>query len=53
MSSYGGRGPTINGVLWTETLLAAVFVGARVYTRRFIQRTQGWDDLFLLLAWVC
>lgn len=52
MSSYGGRGPTINGVLWSETALAAVFVFARLYTRKFILRTQGLDDLFLILAWV-
>lgn len=49
---YGGRGPTINGVLWAETVVAAFFVFAKIYTRRFILRTHGWDDLFLFLAWV-
>lgn len=53
MSSYGGRGPTVNAALWTETAIAAVFVFARVYTRVFILRSAGWDDALLIITLVC
>lgn len=52
MSSYGGRGPTINVILWSETAVAAIFGVAKIYTRKFILGTHGLDDLFLLLAWI-
>ncbi|KAI6785266.1 uncharacterized protein J7T54_006908 [Emericellopsis cladophorae] len=48
--SYGGRGPTLNAVLWTETVVATMFVFARCYTRLFILHSAGWDDFFLVLT---
>ncbi|KAI1075005.1 hypothetical protein F5B20DRAFT_573723 [Whalleya microplaca] len=44
MSSYGGQGPMVNGVLWMQVALAAVFVGLRLYTRIVILNNIGWDD---------
>ena len=53
MSSYGGRGPTVNAALWTETALALILVMMRIYTRVKILRSFGWDDGLLILTWVC
>ncbi|KPM36172.1 hypothetical protein AK830_g10396 [Neonectria ditissima] len=52
MGSYGGRGPTVNAALWTETVVAAIFVVLRVYTRKVILRSFGWDDFFLVVTLV-
>ncbi|KAI5459432.1 hypothetical protein BGZ63DRAFT_361102 [Mariannaea sp. PMI_226] len=52
MSSYGGRGPTVNAVLWTETVLAGIFVLLRVYTRKVVLSSFGWDDFFLIITWI-
>lgn len=41
MSSYGGRGPTVNAVLWAETAVAVVIVGMRIYTRKVILNSLG------------
>uniref|UniRef100_A0A8H7NEJ2 Rhodopsin domain-containing protein n=1 Tax=Bionectria ochroleuca TaxID=29856 RepID=A0A8H7NEJ2_BIOOC len=48
--AYGGNGPMINAVLWTETAIAATFVLARCYTRRFILHSLGLDDYFLIIS---
>jgi hypothetical protein len=37
----------INGVMWTQVVLAAIFIGARIYTRYFIIRSIGWDDIIM------
>ncbi|KAI0004696.1 hypothetical protein F4779DRAFT_599511 [Xylariaceae sp. FL0662B] len=50
MSSYGGKGPMVNGVLWMQVALAAVFVGLRLYTRTIILNNIGWDDYFTVLS---
>ncbi|KAF4960745.1 hypothetical protein FSARC_10374 [Fusarium sarcochroum] len=50
MSSYGGRGPTINAILWTESAIAIIFVALRVYTRKVILRSFGLDDFFLIIT---
>jgi Na+(H+)/acetate symporter ActP len=39
----------MNGVMWTQVVLAMLFVGARLYTRYFIIRNVGWDDIFMLV----
>jgi hypothetical protein len=52
MSSYGGKGRTLNAVLWTETAIGALFVLMRIYTRKFILRSAGWDDAFLFITLV-
>jgi hypothetical protein len=52
MGSYGGLGPTVNAVLWTETVLGFFFTVARVYTRKKIQRSFGWDDAMLVATCV-
>ncbi|CAM1511889.1 Fc.00g094020.m01.CDS01 [Cosmosporella sp. VM-42] len=50
MGSYGGRGPTVNAILWVETVIATAFVVLRIYTRKVILRSLGLDDLFLLIT---
>lgn len=42
----------LNAVLWVEIAVALIFVVARCYTRYFILRSMGWDDLFLVLTFV-
>jgi Na+(H+)/acetate symporter ActP len=39
----------MNGVMWTQVVVAMLFVGARLYTRHFIVRNVGWDDIFMLV----
>ncbi|KLU90385.1 hypothetical protein MAPG_09347 [Magnaporthiopsis poae ATCC 64411] len=51
-SVYGGRGPTVNGILWTETALAAIFALLRIYTRKAILHSLGLDDMFLFLTFL-
>ncbi|KAL4907811.1 hypothetical protein BDW74DRAFT_189220 [Aspergillus multicolor] len=46
------KGPTLVGVLWMEVFLCLVILCARFYTRLFILRNTGWDDLLLALTWV-
>ncbi|KAF4988167.1 hypothetical protein FDECE_15164 [Fusarium decemcellulare] len=50
MGSYGGRGHMLNAVLWTETVIATLFVVLRVYTRKVVLRSFGWDDFFLIIT---
>ncbi|KAJ5975539.1 hypothetical protein N7481_009246 [Penicillium waksmanii] len=52
MSYYGGLGPMVNGVLWTEALLFALFVTLRLYTRKQILNAVGADDYICILALV-
>lgn len=52
MSYYGGLGPMVNGVLWTEALLFALFVTLRLYTRKQILNAVGADDYLCILALV-
>ncbi len=47
------KGPTLVGILWMETFLCLVVLGLRVYTRARILRNPGWDDLLLVITWVC
>ena len=51
-SPYGGRGPLVVGVMWTETTIAIVFVFLRIYTRYIYRKPYGLDDLLTIIAWV-
>jgi hypothetical protein len=33
-------------------VLSTLFLGLRMYTRKFLVRNFGWDDWWILLAWV-
>lgn len=52
MSLLGGLGPTIIVVMWVETLLAFLFIAARVYSRHFLSQSGGWDDVLTVLTGV-
>lgn len=52
MGYYGGLGPMVNGVLWAEVVLFAIFVGLRIYTRKEILNAVGGDDYLCILALV-
>lgn len=52
MAVFGGKGPMIIAVLWTETAIATLFVVARCYTRRVILRSLGLDDALLIITLV-
>lgn len=52
MSNLGGWGPTIIAVMWTETVVALIFVCLRLWTRLRINRVAGWDDYLISLTWV-
>ncbi|KAG9228466.1 hypothetical protein BJ875DRAFT_435271 [Amylocarpus encephaloides] len=47
----GGYGLTIIGVMWTETLLALLFVSMRLWTRVKIRNAAGWDDYLAVVSW--
>ncbi|KAI1377155.1 hypothetical protein F4677DRAFT_417532 [Hypoxylon crocopeplum] len=48
----GGKGPVTIVVLSVETVLAAVFVGMRFYTRAVMKGGVGSDDYLLVITWV-
>ncbi|KAL4802533.1 hypothetical protein BDV18DRAFT_62572 [Aspergillus unguis] len=52
MSYYGGKGPMVNGVLWAEAVIFALFVILRLYTRHRILNAVGIDDYLCCLALV-
>ena len=41
--------PILNGVMWAQVVLAIIFIGLRMYTRYFIIRKVGWDDIVMIL----
>ena len=41
--------PIINGVMWTQVVVGTIFVALRMYTRYFLIRSIGWDDLLMIL----
>jgi hypothetical protein len=43
---------TLNAVGWILAALSTFFVAARLYTRLRISTQAGWDDWFMLVAWV-
>lgn len=46
------RGPRLFAVTAVVTILALVAVLTRIWVRRFIIKSVGWDDLFMLAAMV-
>lgn len=46
------RIPFITGVMATLVALMTMSVAARLYARAMLRRVLGWDDWFMLLAWV-
>ncbi|KAL8705631.1 MAG: hypothetical protein Q9201_001268 [Fulgogasparrea decipioides] len=47
---YGGRGPLIMAVTWTEAAVALTLVAARTYTNGFILRSFEWDYWWALIT---
>lgn len=45
-----GRGPTLMGILWTFTVLAAVAVALRFHVRKKLAGSWGVDDWLMLIA---
>lgn len=41
------------GVLWMEVVICVIVLGLRVYTRTVIRSNLGFDDLLLIITWVC
>ena len=46
------RGPTVLAVTTATLVFASLFFLARITCRVFIVRKVGWDDWFMVLAWV-
>ena len=44
------RGPLVHITTWTITSIAFMFVVLRLYTRLFVRKTAGLDDLLMGLA---
>lgn len=53
VASYGGRGPVILTVVWTEAAVALVLVLMRTYTNMFIVNSFRWDYFWALITLVC
>ena len=51
-SDLHGRSEGVFIGVTTTFALASVFVTARLVTRFAITKAPGWDDYFILLAWV-
>jgi hypothetical protein len=42
-------GDILKGVMWSQVVLAATFIGMRLYTRHFILKNLGADDLLMIV----
>ncbi|KAM0143230.1 hypothetical protein ACHAP3_001363 [Botrytis cinerea] len=49
--AIAGQGPTIVAVMWTETVVALIAIGLRLYTKGFITRNVGFDDYLIIISW--
>ncbi|TGO16648.1 hypothetical protein BTUL_0025g00020 [Botrytis tulipae] len=49
--TIAGKGPTIVAVMWTETVVALIAIGLRLYTKAFIKRNVGYDDYLIIVSW--
>ena len=47
------QGPMLVGVLWMEVIICFIILCLRVYTRTIIRSNMGFDDLLLIVTWVC
>ncbi len=52
LPGLAGLGPTIVAIMWTETILAGIFIGARLYCRQFLRQVSGWDDVLMVATGV-
>lgn len=39
----------LNGVMWFQVVLGSILVGLRMYTRHYIIRNIGWDDILMII----
>ncbi|KIX02573.1 uncharacterized protein Z518_08514 [Rhinocladiella mackenziei CBS 650.93] len=46
------QGPKVVVVLWVLTVIPALFVALRLYTRITLSKSYGWDDTVIVAAWV-
>ncbi|KAJ5502132.1 hypothetical protein N7463_005006 [Penicillium fimorum] len=60
MSSSGGASlplesqvATVQGVMWTMTVIPLIFVLMRLYVRVYMRRVFGWDDAIAIVAMCC
>lgn len=51
-SAYGGYGPAILGVTWTEGALTTIIVALRAWTALRVLGSPGWDLVWVVFAWV-
>jgi len=49
MSKPSDYSPILNGVIWSQIVLACTFVALCVYTRQYIVRALGWDDVVMVV----
>jgi hypothetical protein len=42
-------GPVLNGVMWFQVTISSVFIVLRIYTRYYLIRSLGWDDLMMVV----
>ncbi|KAJ4991168.1 hypothetical protein SVAN01_03296 [Stagonosporopsis vannaccii] len=49
MSKPEDYGPILNGVMWFQVIISSVFIVLRIYTRYYIIRNLGWDDLMMVV----
>ncbi|KAF4994213.1 hypothetical protein FDECE_13210 [Fusarium decemcellulare] len=47
-AGIGGKGGMVAGILWFENVVSYVLIGMRIYTRRYIRGSLGWDDFCLV-----
>lgn len=51
-SPYGGQGPLILSVAWTEASIALIFMLMRTYTNAFLLKSFKWDYFWALITLV-
>jgi hypothetical protein len=39
----------LNGVMWSQVVLGTFLVALRMYTRQYVVRNVGWDDVLMLV----
>lgn len=44
------RGPLVQGVMWTMSIVPLFFVCGRLYVRVCLKRVFGWDDFIIIVA---
>lgn len=49
---YGGRGPLIMAVTWTQAGIALTLMAARTYTNGFLLKSFKWDYWWALITLV-